>query len=115
MDTLVQTPPHHEILREVVARIGPFEISYTVSKITCMNDARLRFSAKESLFLALLLSTPNTFVPRKRILEVIWPGSPRANSHTLETHKYRVVQKLFTVPGVSIRTDNIGYGIFFYK
>lgn len=61
-----------------------------------------------------LYSNKNQMVKRGRLHEDIWGYGEALNTHTLETHIYRLRAKLKEIGATStqIRTDDSGYGLY---
>jgi hypothetical protein len=75
----------------------------------------IRLTDKERLLLRILYQTGENGLPRKDLLKGVWGYASDAETHTLETHIYRLRQKLEPVGGQDlIRTEN-GYYILDIK
>jgi len=91
--------------------IGPY--SFQPSKKILSDSSenrRIRLTEKESEILKLLCRSPAP-VDREALLDAVWGCVPAATSHTLETHIYRLRQKIESDPSdpCLIVTDNRGY------
>jgi len=91
--------------------IGPY--SFQPSKRTLSNSSesrRIRLTEKESEILKLLYRSPAP-VDREAILDAVWGCAPTVTTHTLETHIYRLRQKIESNPSdpCLIVTENRGY------
>jgi len=64
----------------------------TISNI--MNDKKERLTEKETNLLKFFNKNKNKKIPKKKLLNEIWGVSGDINTHTLETHIYRLKQKL---------------------
>lgn len=72
---------------------------------------QMSLTEKESLLLATLLKMPEAAVDRDLILDTVWGMDSNAETHTLETHIYRLRSKLDALapsPG-NIINDSNGY------
>ena len=59
-----------------------------------MNDKKERLTEKETNLLKFFNKNKNKNIPKKKLLNEIWGVSGDINTHTLETHIYRLKQKL---------------------
>jgi DNA-binding response OmpR family regulator len=62
-------------------------------------NRRIRLTDKESAILKFLYRAGGAPVPRPILLHEVWAYSSAANTHTLETHVYRLRQKIEVDPG----------------
>jgi DNA-binding response OmpR family regulator len=62
-------------------------------------NRRIRLTDKESAILKFLYRAGGAPVPRPILLHEVWGYSSAANTHTLETHVYRLRQKIEVNPG----------------
>ena len=97
---------------EIVLTLGSYE--FRPGERTIMpsgGDTRIDLTAKECGILALLHRANGAPVLRDRLLRDIWGYGPTVTTHTLETHVYRLRQKLETTPGRGrlIVTESGGY------
>lgn len=121
MDAMVDSREVGDFKTQMVTReVGPFEIRYAAVDIRLKNGRLLSLTKREALFLGLLLSRPEAYIPRQEIVEVGWPeckvsDSKKGRTHTIETHKWRLAQKLAEAcPEMIIRSgDKRSYGIFY--
>ena len=58
------------------------------------SDDDIRLTDKERLLLRFLYEASDTGIPRKDLLKAVWGYADDAETHTLETHIYRLRQKL---------------------
>jgi DNA-binding response OmpR family regulator len=75
-----------------VYKIGPY-IFRPSDKILLEDNKRIRLTEKESDVLKYLLRSGGT-VSRESLLNDVWGYNPAASTHTLETHIYRLRQKI---------------------
>jgi DNA-binding response OmpR family regulator len=70
-----------------------------------------RLTEKERDVLSVLLAARGAAVARDDLLDRVWGFVPGVETHTLETHIYRLRQKLETDPAdpVILTTDGDGY------
>ena len=74
--------------------IGPFVFFPEKKVIILNNQTKIELTEKEAGILKCLLSTDKAIVDRDTILEQVWDYNPSVSTHTLETHIYRLRQKL---------------------
>ena len=91
--------------------IGPY-IFHPAKKLLqdAANRRRIRLTEKESDILKHLYQAGKP-VHRSTLLQKVWGYNPRASTHTLETHLYRLRQKLEELPAQPclLMTDGGGY------
>ena len=76
-------------------------------------NRRIPLTDKEVRILRHLCRTPGESVPRHQLLSEVWGYNNRVNTHTVETHIYRLRQKMEINPGAPclIRASAGGYSI----
>jgi len=94
-----------------IYRIGPY--SFQPSKRSLSNSSenrRIRLTEKESEILKFLYRSPAP-VDREVLLDAVWGYAPAVTTHTLETHIYRLRQKIESDPRDPslIVTEDRGY------
>lgn len=83
---------------DVTHIIGPF-VFFPEKKIIKFNDqADVELTEKEVGILKCLLSSGDEIVDKDEILKQVWNYNPGVTTHTLETHIYRLRQKLEISP-----------------
>ena len=74
--------------------IGPF-VFFPEKKIIILNNQRkIELTEKEAGILKCLLNTDEEIVDKEKILKQVWDYNPSVTTNTLETHIYRLRQKL---------------------
>ena len=85
---------------EVTYKIGPFTF-FPLKKVIILNDkTRTDLTDKEVDILKCLISSGEEAVDRDKLLKQVWNYSSDVTTHTLETHIYRLRQKLETDPSI---------------
>ena len=82
--------------------------------LTLTEGARtIRLTEKERDILVALLQAPGRRIERRDMLEKVWGYASGVETHTLETHVYRLRQKLESDPAkpVILLTDGDGYAL----
>ena len=71
---------------------------------------KIRLTEKETNILKFLYRSGDT-VPRETLLHEVWGYNPAVTTHTLETHIYRLRQKIESSPGQAqiLITESGGY------
>ena len=85
---------------EVTQKIGPFTF-FPLKKIITLDDkAKIELTEKEVGILKCLISYGEEGVDRDTLLKQVWNYSSDVTTHTLETHIYRLRQKLEIDPSI---------------
>lgn len=74
-------------------------------------EQNIKLTEKETEILSYLLKNKGKNIPRKELLAAIWKYADTVETHTLETHMYRLRQKMEknpSLPEIIITTEN-GY------
>lgn len=102
----------HEQSDDAVFSIGPY--SFRPSAKLLVDEARnrkIRLTEKETAILKYLYRTGGRMVKRETLLNEVWGYNAGVTTHTLETHVYRLRQKIETDPSNAriLVTDPGGY------
>ena len=75
------------------------------------DDKKIRLTEKETNILKFLHRSTEDVVPRDILLHEVWGYNAGVTTHTLETHIYRLRQKIEPDPGKArlLVTENGGY------
>ncbi len=100
----------HEQSEEAVYRIGPYTFRPSAKVLIDEAGKRVRLTEKETNILKFLYRSGET-VPRETLLHEVWGYNPAVTTHTLETHIYRLRQKIEPNPGQAqiLITETGGY------
>ncbi len=92
-------------------RIGPFRFTPANRYLALSDGNRVRLTDKEAKILRFLHRARGTAVPRDKLLQDVWGYNANVSTHTVETHVYRLRQKLEGGASDSrfIVTDHNGY------
>jgi DNA-binding response OmpR family regulator len=95
---------------EASYRIGPYTFRPSAKMLVDAAAKRIRLTEKETNILKFLYRNGGT-VPRETLLHEVWGYNPAVTTHTLETHIYRLRQKIEVHPGDAriLVTENGGY------
>ncbi len=102
----------HERSEDAVFVIGPFSFrSGAKLLIDGERDEKIRLTEKESAILKFLLRAGPNVVARDVLLNEVWGYNSGVTTHTLETHVYRLRQKIERDPShaVILVTESGGY------
>ncbi len=101
----------HEQSENAVFQLGPYLFKPAQKMLVDENDRKIRLTEKETNILKFLYRAPEGVVPRDVLLHEVWGYNAGVTTHTLETHIYRLRQKIEPDPSnVSILvTDSGGY------
>ena len=87
-------------LNDVTHKIGPF-IFFPLKKIIILDEKiKVELTGKEVDILKCLISSAGEAVDRDKLLKQVWNYSSDVTTHTLETHIYRLRQKLELDPSI---------------
>ena len=78
---------------DAVYRIGPYTFRPSAKILLDSNEKKIRLTEKETNILKFLYRSGET-VPRETLLHEVWGYNPAVTTHTLETHIYRLRQKI---------------------
>ncbi|HLJ53356.1 MAG TPA: response regulator transcription factor [Rhizomicrobium sp.] len=95
---------------DAVYRIGPYTFRPSAKVLLDVNSKKIRLTEKETNILKFLYRSGET-VPRETLLHEVWGYNPAVTTHTLETHIYRLRQKIEASPGQAriLVTESGGY------
>ncbi len=79
---------------DITHTIGPFVFFPEKRVMIIDNKTKIELTEKEAGILKCLLGTDEEKVDRDTILKQVWDYNPSVTTHTLETHIYRLRQKL---------------------
>jgi DNA-binding response OmpR family regulator len=88
----------HDISEEAVFRIGPYTFKPAAKVLIKSDSKKVRLTEKESNILKFLYRSGQQVVGRDTLLNEVWGYNPAATTHTLETHIYRLRQKIEANP-----------------
>ena len=102
---------------EMAVLIGPYIFDSINNELRHGNGEVMRLTDKEKDILLLLGEARGAIVSRETLLEKVWAYAPNLETHTLETHIYRLRQKIEKDPARPeiLLTDGSGYKIFYEK
>jgi DNA-binding response OmpR family regulator len=100
----------HTQSEDAVYRIGPYIFRPSAKTLLDGTGKRIRLTEKETNILKFLHRSGAT-VARDTLLHEVWGYNPAVTTHTLETHIYRLRQKIEINPGQAqiLVTESGGY------
>ncbi|WP_135211904.1 response regulator transcription factor [Vitreimonas flagellata] len=84
----------HEASEDAVYRIGPYEFRPAVRLLIDSQEKKIRLTDKEAAILRYLYRSGEKPVGRDELLREVWGYNANVTTHTLETHIYRLRQKI---------------------
>jgi DNA-binding response OmpR family regulator len=96
---------------QAVFSIGPYLFKPAAKALITADGKKIRLTEKETAILRHLHRAGKQVVARDVLLHEIWGYNPSVSTHTLETHIYRLRQKMETAPSqaVILLTEAGGY------
>lgn len=92
-------------------KIGPYEFRPSMKVLHDADDRKIRLTEKETNILKYLYRAGGKTVAREELLSEVWGYNANVTTHTLETHIYRLRQKIEPNPSSArlLLTDSGGY------
>jgi DNA-binding response OmpR family regulator len=84
----------HEQSEDAVFRIGPYEFRPAGKMLIDERQRKIRLTEKETSILKYLYRAGDKPVSREELLTEVWGYNAGVTTHTLETHVYRLRQKI---------------------
>ena len=103
----------HEQSEDATFQIGPYVFKPSQKLLTTENGQKIRLTEKEAAIIRYLYRAGQKVVTRDVLLEEVWGYNSGVTTHTLETHVYRLRQKIERDPSSAeiLVTENGGYKI----
>ena len=101
----------HEQSEDAVFKLGPYSFCPALKVLVAEDDSKIRLTEKETNILKFLYRADIPVVPRDMLLQKVWGYNAAVTTHTLETHIYRLRQKIEPDPA-NVRlllTESGGY------
>lgn len=101
----------HEQSEDAVFAIGPYTFRPAVKMLTDEDSKKIRLTEKETNILKFLYRAGGQVVSRDVLLHEVWGYNAGVTTHTLETHIYRLRQKIEPDPSNArlLVTESGGY------
>jgi len=84
----------HEQSEDAVFKLGPYAFRPALKVLVAEDNSKIRLTEKETNILKFLHRAPIPVVPRDMLLREVWGYKAAVTTHTLETHIYRLRQKI---------------------
>ncbi|MAP96099.1 MAG: DNA-binding response regulator [Ponticaulis sp.] len=96
---------------DAIFQVGPYEFRPSAKLLTDSNGRKIRLTEKETNILKYLYRSSGKPVGREELLSEVWGYNSNVTTHTLETHVYRLRQKIEPDPANSklLLTETGGY------
>ncbi len=92
----------HEQSEDVEFVIGPYIFQPAHKLLIDVNEQKVRLTAMETAILKYLFRAGDKVVSRDTLLGEVWGYNARVTTHTLETHIYRLRQKIEADPSNAV-------------
>ena len=101
----------HDQSEDVVFTIGPYSFQPAAKLLESADGGKVRLTAKETSILKYLYRQGPKTITRDVLLKEVWGYNNRVTTHTLETHIYRLRQKIERDPSNArlLVTEEGGY------
>ena len=103
----------HEQSEDATFGVGPYLFKPSQKLLTTEEGKKIRLTEKEAAIIRYLYRAGQKVVTRDVLLEEVWGYNSGVTTHTLETHVYRLRQKIERDPSNAeiLVTENGGYKI----
>jgi len=101
----------HEQSEDAIFNIGPYTFKPAAKMLLTEEEKKIRLTEKETNILKYLYRAEAGVVPRDTLLHEVWGYNAGVTTHTLETHIYRLRQKIEKDPSNAalLVTESGGY------
>lgn len=101
----------HEQSEDATFVVGPYTFKPSQKLLLDSNGGKVRLTEKEASIIKYLYRTGGKVVSRDTLLEEVWGYNSGVTTHTLETHVYRLRQKIENDPSNAsiLVTESGGY------
>ena len=101
----------HEQSEDAVFTIGPYTLKPASKLLIDGNGVKIRLTEKETSILKYLYRAGGRLVRRKELLDEVWGYNANVTTHTVQTHIYRLRQKIEKDPSQAeiLVTETGGY------
>lgn len=102
---------NHAQSEDAVFKIGPYTFRPSAKLLSGPQNTKVRLTEKETSILKFLYRAGDKVVGRDVLLHEVWGYNPAVTTHTLETHIYRLRQKIEKDPAHAklLVTESGGY------
>ena len=104
-------PRQHEQSEDAIFQLGPYTFRPSMKLLITEDERKIRLTEKETNILKFLYRASEGVVARDVLLHEVWGYNAGVTTHTLETHIYRLRQKIEPDPSNArlLVTESGGY------
>lgn len=101
----------HESSDDAIFQVGPYSFRPGQKLLVTDKGSKIRLTEKETAIIRFLYRAGQRVIPRDVLLQEVWGYNSNVTTHTLETHIYRLRQKIEPDPGRArlLVTESGGY------
>ena len=101
----------HEQSEDAIFKVGPYTFKPAAKLLLRQDNGKIRLTEKETAIIKFLLRAGEQVVSRDVLLQDVWGYNAGVTTHTLETHVYRLRQKIERDPSHAeiLVTEGGGY------
>ncbi len=101
----------HEQSEDALFRVGPYSFKPSAKVLVTEDNKKIRLTEKETAIIKFLYRAGEQSVSRETLLADVWGYNAGVSTHTLETHIYRLRQKIERDPAHAeiLVTEGGGY------
>jgi len=101
----------HEQSEDAIFQLGPYVFKPSMKLLLAEDESKIRLTEKETNILKFLYRSTDDVVARDVLLHEVWGYNAGVTTHTLETHIYRLRQKIEPDPSKAclLVTESGGY------
>jgi DNA-binding response OmpR family regulator len=101
----------HEQSEDAIFKVGPYTFKPSAKMLIRDDNKKIRLTEKETSIIKFLYRSGEQVVSRDVLLQDVWGYNAGVTTHTLETHIYRLRQKIERDPGHAeiLVTEGGGY------
>ncbi|WP_150285860.1 response regulator transcription factor [Rhabdaerophilum calidifontis] len=101
----------HEASDDAIFSVGPYTFRPGAKLLVTEKGSKIRLTEKETAILRFLYRAGQRVIGRDVLLQEVWGYNANVTTHTLETHIYRLRQKIEVDPGRAriLVTESGGY------
>ncbi|MFN0193574.1 MAG: response regulator transcription factor [Aestuariivirga sp.] len=101
----------HEQSEDAIFKVGPYTFKPSAKMLIRDDNKKIRLTEKETSIIKFLYRSGEQVVSRNTLLQDVWGYNAGVTTHTLETHIYRLRQKIERDPGHAeiLVTEGGGY------
>ncbi|SDG30144.1 DNA-binding response regulator, OmpR family, contains REC and winged-helix (wHTH) domain [Limimonas halophila] len=101
----------HDRRSDAPVTVGPVQLRpWPRLLVNVETGRRVQLTEKEMGLLRILFRAGQTAVTRRDLLDAVWHAHPAVETHTVETHVYRLRQKLAAAADGRVRIETAGGG-----